>query len=296
MNGFVALSLLAVVRNVSAGVPNVGITICNEANPCDIHSDTLARNASAPKAAITKKVQGGPPKRAGHRDASEISSGEKEQLGSNLPQHYVGVSWDGFAATERTLQVRQAEPVKVIDLRAGDVIHAVVEHELEVWPNVEAPVRAVIIRGKYKGAYLLGDARLDPARKRALIDFSRIRTFGLVGDRSLSIKGIATDEEGRLGLGGNYHSESGKFFFAEVLASAATGFTDATIQRQQNAIGNWVQEPSVANAGKAGLANALAKRSERWAQQEAQAPEWTELGAFREIRVVLKQDPTEVTK
>lgn len=52
------------------------------------------------------------------------------------------------------------------------------------------------------------------------------------------------DQDGILGLEGEYHSGENKFFAAELEAAAAAGFADASVNRPTNAFGNQQDERS----------------------------------------------------
>jgi hypothetical protein len=205
---------------------------------------------------------------------------------------YHGVDWKDFEASNQTVMLSPQLGAKLKGVRVGDVLSAVIEDQIEVWPGVSSPVRAFVIRGAYRGAIASGLATIDPSRKKIMIAFDKLRLPG-GADSVYALKAQVRELSGRNGLAGNYHSESGKFLVGEMLAGTAAGFADATIQRTQNAQGNYVQEPSLSNAAQTGLAVALSHRAERFAKQEEQAPEWTELDGYQEVQIFVLADPTE---
>lgn len=210
----------------------------------------------------------------------------------NLPSVYVGVNWTDFQASPQTAMISPQIGAKLKGIRTGDVLMAVIEDEIEVWPGRANPVRAFVTGGAYSGAILSGEAVMEPARKKVMITFEKLRLKD-AADSIYKLKAEVRTLAGRTGLDGNYHSESAKFFIGEMLAGTAAGFADATIQRNQNSQGNYVQEPSVANAAKTGAVVALSKRAERFANEGAHAPEWTESSGYQEVQVFVQADPIE---
>jgi len=216
---------------------------------------------------------------------------DSDEIG-NLPSVYRGANWKDFAASTQTAMITPQTGAKLKGVRAGDVLYAVIEDELEVWPGRANPVRAFITRGPLRGSIASGEAVMEPGRKKVMITFDRLRLKD-GSDTSYKLKSELRALTGRTGLDGNYHSESSKFFIAEVLSGAASGFTDATIQRTQNSLGNYVMEPSMSNAAKNGAVVALSKRAERFANEEAHAPEWTEAPGYQEVQIFIQADPIE---
>ena len=63
----------------------------------------------------------------------------------NLPGVYRGVDWKDFEASDQ--DERMLSPTlgaKLKGVRVGDVLSAVIEDEIEVWPGVTSPVRALV--------------------------------------------------------------------------------------------------------------------------------------------------------
>jgi hypothetical protein len=232
------------------------------------------------------------PARSASTSLEVSSEGVMGGAAGNLPVAYHGISWNGFEASSQGVILTPQAGARLKGIRKGDVLAAVIEDEIEVWPGASSPVRAFVSKGEYRGAVVSGSATMDPARKKIMIVFDRLKMPG-GSDTTYSLKAEVRDATGRYGLSGNYHSESGLFLLGETLAATAAGLTDATIQRTQNQQGNYVQEPSLLNAAKTGAATALARRADRFAQSEGKAPEWTELGGYHEVQIFIQIEPTE---
>ena len=177
-------------------------------------------------------------------------------------------------------------------LKSGDMIHAVIEQSIKASPSVPTPVRATIMNGQYRGNFLLGSATLDRELKRILIQFNKLRRVDT--DQIYQLKASGLSLSGQIGLEGRYESNNGRFFVGELLAATAAGFLDATTQRSQNSLGNYVQEPSISNAGKQGAVQALSKSADRFAEEARTHPESTEIDGFQEIQVIIEESPVEV--
>lgn len=213
--------------------------------------------------------------------ASEIDSS------SNLPSYYSSSDRDlEISNASRIIENYKETPVKLGDVQIGDVYSALIEQEIICSAATKAPVRALITSGKMRGSLLVGEASLDAELKRVLLNFNKIRPKGM--DTVFDIKAVGLSRSGSIGIVGRYHTNSGKFFIAELLSAGTAGFVDATIPRSQNALGNYVQEISVQNSGKAAAISALSKTTERMADQVRKAPEYTQVDGYQEIRVLIQ--------
>lgn len=228
---------------------------------------------------------------APHRDQIRISQAQVAAPDSNLPRYYQGIDRSEMKSSDRVVFVPQNGSVKLRGVRSGDQFYAVVEQRIKASPSVPTPIRAMVTSGKLKGGFFVGEATLDRELKRILLTFSRVRS---VDGKTFVIKatGLATD--GSIGLEGEYHSQAGTFFVAELASATAAGFLDSTINRNQNGLGNYVQEPSVQNSAKSGAVTALLRSADRMAEQARQAPEFTEIAGYQNIHVIVQDDPVEL--
>lgn len=209
---------------------------------------------------------------------------------TNLPAYLRGDRPATTSVDQVVMNTKGRDPRSGL-VRAGDMVRAVIEQEIVASPSVPTPIRAMAISGPMKGAMFLGEARLDSELKRVLIEFVRIRPRDTSGTLNVRASGLSL--KGSVGLEGDYVSHAGKFFIAELGAAVAAGAVDASIQRNQNSMGNYVQEPSVANQAKTGLATALARSADRAAEAVRQAPEYTKTEGYQEIQILIKDDPTD---
>lgn len=244
------------------------------------------------------KVQEGPQdpqKKSVLRPKSKKITPQKKPLRGevgNLPAFYSHVDRKGFQSSgENEYDVAQAVGAKLPGLRSGDLLQAVIEQSIKASPSVPTPIRAMIIRGPFKGSFLLGTATLDRELKRVLIEFTQLRRPNT--DQLYRTKATGLSMIGQVGLEGAYESQAGKFFIGEFAAGIAGGFADATTQRNVTPFGTYATEPSLANAGKQAGVNALSRSADRFAEGARSAPEWTELTSYQEIQVLIESDPTE---
>ncbi len=168
--------------------------------------------------------------------------------------------------------------LKFIGLKTGEVLSAEITEELVVYPDSKVPVRVIVSEGKLKGAILLGEATLEKNSKKVQINFKKFRT-----SRSEEVYQI----EGYSLVGGKHHTNEGKFFLAEFLAAGVAGFADSTIERNQNAYGNYVDAPTFDTSAKKGAVSALSKVTERLAEKQRSAPEYTVVSPLSPIEVLI---------
>ncbi|MDG0816487.1 hypothetical protein [Bdellovibrio svalbardensis] len=173
--------------------------------------------------------------------------------------------------------------LKFKGLRVGEVLSAEITEEVTVYPDSKTPVRATVSSGKLKGAILVGEATLEKNSKKVLINFKQIRQNK--GEDLYQLAGYSLIE-------GEYHSNEKKFFIAEFLSAAAAGIADASINRSQNVLGNYVEEPSLDTTGKKALGAALNKSAERLAEKQRSAPEFTVVGEVTGISILITDQPS----
>jgi hypothetical protein len=215
------------------------------------------------------------------------------ETNGNLPVFYKNIDRTDFKSSEGNVY-NAPHPIgaKLVGLKSGDMIQAVVEQSIKASPSVPTPIRAMMVSGPYRGSFALGKATLDRELKRILFEFVKLRRPD--SDSVYSMKAEGLSPSGQIGLEGAYESQSGKFFVGELLSGAVAGFADATTQRSQNSLGNYVQEPSLANAGKQGTVTALSRSADRFAEQARSAPEFTETAAYQQIQIIIEEDPVEI--
>jgi hypothetical protein len=175
-------------------------------------------------------------------------------------------------------------------VKTGDVFSALIEQEIKASPSVTTPIRAVITEGRLKGYLFIGEAILDKELKRVLLSFGKLRTRA---NEIYEVKASGLSTKGSIGLEGDYHQDTGKFFVAELAAATAAAMADSTINRSQNAFGNFVEEPGLGTAGKKGITAALSKTADRFADQVRTAPEYTEVSGFQNIQIIVQDEPRE---
>lgn len=207
----------------------------------------------------------------------------------NLPGYFSG---RGHFTTENSPVIlpTQKQNIKSNDLLNGEVIYAEIKESLIAFNDSKAPVRATIKSGKLKGSILIGEATLEKNSKRILIDFKKLRILN--SNQNYEITGYALDYKGILGLEGNLISDESKFFAAEFLSAAAAGVADASIERNQNAYGNYVENPSTDTVAKKALVSALSTTTNHFSEKLKKAPEYSVLEGTFEIQVLITEQPT----
>lgn len=219
----------------------------------------------------------------------QITRSSLAEESGNLPSYLRNVSRSDDADSQVYIAGKTVNPM--VGVRAGDMFKAIIDQAITASSTVPTPIRAQIISGSLKGSFFVGEATLDKELKRVLLSFTKIRK----SDSSLySVRASGLSLEGSVGLTGEYHSEMGKFFLGELASATAAGMLDSTINRNQNALGNYVQEPSLSNSAKTGAVTALSKTADHFAEQTKQAPEYTKVEGFQEIKVLITEDPLEV--
>ncbi len=222
--------------------------------------------------------------------SQSVSRRETKEV-SNLPIYYQGIDRSGFESSEKVVFVPKSSDIRMKGLKSGDVVWAVVEQEIVASPSVPTPIRAMAIGGEFRGGFFLGEATLDRELKRVLFSFSKLRFKDTPTVYSLKASGLSP--KGSVGLEGEYISQAGKFFIAELASAGAAGFMDSTIQRNQTVMGTYVQAPSLANSGKSAAASALSKTTEQMAESVRSAPEYTQVQGYQDIQIIIQEDPVE---
>lgn len=205
----------------------------------------------------------------------------------NLPEYYSDKR-TAPSTIERVVYVPPKSKNALVQFTSGTLLHAVIDQRIVASPNVPTPVRATVIDANNSGVVFLGEATLDSDLKRVLITFTKIKDP--TQKASITVKASALSESGSIGLEGEFHSNAGAFFVAEVASATATALVDTTVERNQNNLGNYVQAPSIANLGKQGVVSALGKTTEKIAQESKSSPQFTETSPYQRIQILITED------
>jgi hypothetical protein len=243
------------------------------------------------------------PKNKEHASNEVIDQGQKsperikmtfssmEVPSGNLPS-YLKVGNRSGREGDSQVYIAQ-KPVNLLkEVRPGEMFRAVIEQEITASSSVPTPIRAQVLDGALKGEYFVGEATLDRELKRILINFTKIRRKN---GTLYSVRAAGLSEKGSVGIEGEYHSEIGKFFLGEIASATAAGVLDSTINRNQTNFGTYVQEPSLANSAKTGAVTALSKTADHFADGAKQAPEYTKSPGYQEIKIIVTEDPSEIS-
>ena len=109
----------------------------------------------------------------------------------------------------RSFESVSTEPTRLtkgptLNMKEGDRLFIKIEEDLTVHKGQPVPVRAVVWRGKWKGAVLLGKASLENSSERILVDFHSISPSQI--PYSYQFKGVLQDSTGQQGFKGNYNT------------------------------------------------------------------------------------------
>lgn len=206
----------------------------------------------------------------------------------NLPSYYVGRTINQVEESPIVLPTNR-QSILNGNLLLGEVVIAEIKESLIAFAEAKAPIRAVIRSGKLKDAVLVGDATLEKNSKRILISFNKLRSGNT--NQSWQMVGNVLDQKGILGIEGKLISGEEKYFAAEFLAAAAAGYTDATVQRDQNAFGGYTEKPGADTFSKKALSSALSKTADRFADKLKSVPEFSLLEGPIEIQVLITEQP-----
>ena len=230
------------------------------------------------------KIPPAPNTRSNHKKSAQI-----QYQNGNLPSYFIS---RGYFTTENSPVIlpTQKQNIKSNDLLSGEVIFAEIRESLIAFNDAKAPVRAIIKSGKLKDSILIGEATLEKNSKRILIDFKKLRIIN--SNQNYEVTGYALDQNGILGVEGELISGENKYFAAEFLSAAAAGLADASIERNQNALGNYVEKPSPDTLGKKALVSALSTTTNHFSEKLKKSPEYSILEGTFEIQILITEQPT----
>jgi len=210
-------------------------------------------------------------------------------VNGNLDTEILVVNSSFRAEDNQIILPSSPKVVRLRGLRIGDVVKAEIPESLFAFPESKAPVRARVIKGEQRGSLFLGEATLEKNSKRILIEFKKYRPERSQDDYQLSASVL--DSSGVLGIEGKYVNQEPKFFAAEFLAAGAAGYADASIQRNQNVYGNYVEAPTADTVSKKALTSALSKTAERFAEKIKSASEYSILEGPIEVQILITEQP-----
>lgn len=300
---FAILTVMLFVWSAWAEPPKKGRVLCEGAECLshDVPTGSVLERADAVDGPRRKIGQAAPvpqapapKKKAARKDrirTTQAATVTPNASVTNLPEYLQGVDRSEAEANEKVVYVPKSGNQRLKGLASGDVVLAVVEQEIVASPSVPTPVRAMAVGGPFKGAFFVGEATLDRELKRVCMAFTKLRFKDR--DTVYGLKAAALSPKGSVCLEGEYVSQTGKFFIAELASAAAAGFVDSTVNRNQTPLGTYVQEPSLSTSGKTAAVTALSKTTERMAEEARNAPEYTRVQGYQEIQVILQEDPTE---
>jgi hypothetical protein len=206
----------------------------------------------------------------------------------NLPGYYSDLSSRPISSKSESILPSSKVLLGLPGILIGDLLQAEIQESAIAFSDSKAPIRAIVTSSKLKGALLLGEASLEKNSKRILIRFNKIRKPR--SEESYPLSASALDEAGILGLKGELITGESTYFAAEFLAAGAAGFADSTVERNQNNLGNYVDEPSLSNATKKAFASSLMRTADRFAEKLKSVPEYSILNGPIAIQVLIEDE------
>lgn len=151
-------------------------------------------------------------------------------------------------------------------LRPGMSLVVELTGSVVAFKDSKTPVVAKVLSRDFKGLVVLGEASLEKNSKKIEIKFDR-----LVDQKEK----VVFEFSGYSLVEGEYHTNENKMFLGEFLSAAAAGFVDASIEREQNILGNYNEKPGLDTQGKKALGSALTKSAEKYAESEKNSQEYS---------------------
>ncbi len=174
-------------------------------------------------------------------------------------------------------------------IRSGDVLFARVPHSVIAFGESKAPVSAKISQVGGRDYVLIGEATLEKASKRILLNFKTLREVS--GDEIYDVAAQGLSLDGTLGVEGEYISGESKLFAAELVAAGAAGFADSSISRSTNVLGQVQDENSLDTKSKKALGTALSRTADRFAEKQKQSPEYAVLSGPVPFKILFIEAP-----
>jgi hypothetical protein len=211
------------------------------------------------------------------------------KISGNLPVEYLIHSKPISIEESPIILPTNKSGIRFRQLLSGDLVTATLTESVFAFSESKSPVRAHVNSGPLKGSVLIGEASLEKNSKRIQIHFKKFRD-----PRNKDIYNLeadAMDDHGVLGLVGEYVSNESIFFSAELLSAAAAGYTDSTIDRSTNILGQTTDIKNEDTFAKKGLTSALSKSADRFSEKLKSAPEYSILNGPKDIQILILDQP-----
>lgn len=191
----------------------------------------------------------------------------KKKAQGNLPQYFAKT---GAPAGRAVIQAKEALLEKMPGLEVGEMLEAYIPHSVIAFPEEKAPVLAIVTKGKFKGAKLIGHSKLEPNSKRIFIEFTKM-TFR---KQTAKVAAYGLTASGQPGFEGEYHSQELKYFTGDFLASMTAAYFDSQVPRYNSLLGQ-VEDSSTESALKKALAAGSLSSARRFREKLHDVPEFS---------------------
>lgn len=216
-----------------------------------------------------------------------IDGSKKIEALGNIPDYARRTDSSEQSFKEPGLETSNVSHFSLLSLKAGTVLRAVIEGDVIAYEKSESPVLAVVTYPEqYKRAKLLGKANLDTETKRVNVEF---HTMVLASDTTpYTIKGLTSDRDGKLGLGGIHQTDFWQWLWAEVLVRSSGGFLEASTEKEHSIFGSSTAV-TPENAAKKGVSTGLSTVADRFGEKRARASEQTEVRGPTAVNIFISQ-------
>lgn len=195
------------------------------------------------------------------------------------------------ASSNPVVLSKRPTPRKSLHFYKGDVFQARISQDVVGYEGAVSPVRAILTSGPLKGSFFIGNASLDKKTKAVLVRFDHIRT---ISNEVLPIEATVHSDSGKLGIDGEFNSNYWQLFWAGVLSSSVSGYSEAITQRNRNVFGQYEIQPNPENAGKQVAAAGADEAARKFSDRAESAPEYTVVRGPMNVQVFVIKTPNEI--
>lgn len=218
---------------------------------------------------------------------------QKELSPSQLPSFYLQTSKSEgeLSGAEEGSWKAEEKPEVLTNLLKGTRLRAWITKELWVSSGVPQPIQAQITQGEYQKARLLGQAERHPdIEDRVLLSFHTLHFPGR-RKKNYTLEAVGMELSGASGLQGKVFSSTHQVLGAALLSNAGQAVTEASIPRQRNRWGEYVEEPSISQLGKKAASGAFSQMTQYFTNQLGKIPGFVQVPSFQVIEVEIQKTP-----
>lgn len=208
---------------------------------------------------------------------------KQKRIQTNLPNYYKNT----YASNEYITLIPD-DKIKTanINLNIGDELPAIIDQSIIAFPSEKAPVIAVIHKGAFKGAKLIGESIFEDNSKRILVEFKYLK---ISNKKIYKINGKTLDSQNQYGIYGNHVTNELKYFSGDLISSMVAAYFDSRVPNNYNLLGQEIKDTSVDSAFKKGLSSGAMASAERFREKLKNASEFIEAKGPLEVKVLITE-------